>query len=145
MVLLHRQKRLASVPRLDATSMALYLATSAAEKSGDPAPYVCVAGLKGLTVIDVSDPRQPRVASTYASDTVEGVRVAGSSAYIAEGYRGLTVLDLSDPTRLRKVSASDLQYASKVDTVGDYAFVADPGGLSVVQVLIPDWVTEARH
>ncbi|HUX12701.1 MAG TPA: hypothetical protein VMW87_06710, partial [Spirochaetia bacterium] len=130
-------KRVAGIAGLRARVVALY-------HGANRRTYACVVGLNGISLVNVSDPTHPELSGVYATDSAENLKVAGSYAYVAEGYRGLTVLDLSNPERIRKVSTSDLQYAGAVDVSGDFAFVTDPEGLNVVQILIPDWITQAR-
>jgi hypothetical protein len=56
---------------------------------------------KGLTVVDISKPSQPRIVSLVTWDPnepmAEIVRGEGQAAYIAAGKHGLVILDVSNP------------------------------------------------
>ena len=63
-------------------------------------PYVFVAGQeKGLGIIDVSDPSNPKIAGTFNQDGrwTRDVDVADNRAYIATFNQGLQIIDVSDP------------------------------------------------
>ena len=64
--------------------------------------YVARFGDEGVSIIDVTDPLNPQLASVYNSSATSGtwdVKAAGGFAYIAPQYSGygLVILDVSDP------------------------------------------------
>jgi hypothetical protein len=89
-----------------------------------------------LVVIDVSDPLNPHelgrcVTPDYAMD----VRVAGDTAYVADGYSGLRILNVSDPANPQEVGFYDTPgFTTGIDIAGDYFYVTDDQfGLNIFQ------------
>ena len=65
--------------------------------SGDVA-YVA-NGVRGLQMVDVSDPVNPVLIGGEAEiDITRDVAVAGNLAYLADGLGGFFVVDVSDPS-----------------------------------------------
>ena len=61
------------------------------------------AGSSGLSVVNISDPRQPvEVAQFKIPNAARSIKVSGSRAYVGD-RRGVTVLDISNPNTPRKV------------------------------------------
>jgi hypothetical protein len=60
-----------------------------------------------LSIIDVSEPSQPRLLGTHRSGTAEihGLAVDGEHAYLANDSLGLTVVDVSNTARPRLVGS----------------------------------------
>jgi len=89
--------------------------------------HVYLADEYGLRVIDVSDPAYPTAISSYlAPDLAQGVAVARSYAYVADGGSGLRVVDVSDPTHPTEVGFYDTPgLAEGVAVAGGYAYIAD--------------------
>jgi subtilisin-like proprotein convertase family protein len=91
--------------------------------------FIYVAdGAGGVQVLDVANPRAPRLISAYSPAWVAyGVSVAGSRAYVATGFSGLRVIDVADPTSLRELG--DFGWndgdAQGVAISGTLAYVAD--------------------
>jgi len=117
-------------------------------QAGGPVYAVAVAGRfayvgegLGLTVLDVADPRRPRVVGRSApwADFVQDVAVEGNHAYVAAGAAGLRVVDVADPSRPREVGRWDTEgTAWSVALAGGFAYVADGSeGLQVVDVWHP--------
>jgi hypothetical protein len=98
------------------------------------------AGAAGLQVVDVTDPRNPRIVG--AVDTpgnASDVRIVGNLAYIADGSAGLQIINVSSPANPVIVGAMDTPgEAQDVMVSGSRAYVADgDAGLQVVDVSNP--------
>jgi hypothetical protein len=95
------------------------------EVSGDIAYLADSFG--GLQVLDLSDPEQPSVVSTFdspGSTRGQGVFVAEPYLYLADG-KGVRILDISDPTAPEELGFYDtLGFALDLQVVGDMAYVA---------------------
>lgn len=113
------------------------------------------AGTKhaGLGIVDVSDPRKPRVVSMWKSPKpmkgAAAVASDGKTAYLAVMSEGVMLFDVSQPSRIRLLSKflPDVNYPQKnpgavqfpnargLALSGDTLFVAyDAGGLRVLDV-----------
>ena len=104
------------------------------KKSGD---YLYLAaGLSGLIVVDVSDPRDPQHIATFDSGSVVDVVELGDSvAYIGNYFGGITVLDITDPENLTVIG-------SFTTTVFDMLYQDDRlyiygSGISILDVTEP--------
>ena len=100
-----------------------------------------VVGTKGLLLVDISDPAQPREIGAHSTrGYAQAVDVDGEYAYVANRGEGLTILDVSDPTRPFEAGSIDTQ-GSAQDVVihGGLAYVADQrGGLQIIDVGRPE-------
>ena len=93
-----------------------------------------------LQIVDVSDPLQPRLVSSYDTPGYEhGVAVAEPLVFVADGDGGLQVLDVSDAVHPRALGYYDTPgYALDVAVADGLAYVADfTAGLRVVGVSDP--------
>jgi len=109
--------------------------------------FVFVAHIRGLRVIDVSDPTKPATRGTYEQDTrntVYGVFVQGNYAYLAHATIGLKILDVSDPSNLKEAGQVKLTsvkagaQANAVYVSGNYAYISyGAGGLQIIDVSNP--------
>ena len=97
---------------------------------------LAAAGRSGVYVLDVSDPRLPRVVATY-----RGVRdprhavLLGARGYVAAGDQGLVVLDLSTPVDpVVSAVVRNLGRPSLVLRRGDHVLVIDQETGEVHQV-----------
>jgi len=100
-----------------------------------------VVGTKGLLLVDVSDPTQPREIGAHSTrGYAQAVAVTGDYAYVANRGEGLTILDVSDPTRPVEAGSIDTQgSAQDVAVEGRIAYVADQrGGLQIIDVSRPE-------
>ncbi|MFH1747859.1 MAG: dockerin type I domain-containing protein [Planctomycetota bacterium] len=98
------------------------------------------AEAKGLAVLDVSDPAEPRHVGQYKPrGLVYGVEVVGERAYIMDEAEGLLVLDVSDPTNpLRLGHVYSPARVRKMALVGSRLYVTDLfNGFSVLDVSDP--------
>lgn len=98
------------------------------------------AGSAGLGMVNIANPLEPEVVSTWHSrGYAEGVAVSGSTLYLADGANGLRILDISNPAVPVEIgSAYPFHYALEVALSGDHAYVAAGGaGLLIVDVTNP--------
>ncbi len=102
--------------------------------------YVAV-GDKGLQVIDIAAPADPKIVATVNTPGYAWhVHVSGNYAYVADGSKGLLVIDISTPDSPTIAGAGDtLGYASDVYVSGSYAYVAaGDRGLQVIDITTPN-------
>ena len=88
---------------------------------------LAAAGRSGVYVLDVSDPRMPRVVATYRGvrDPRDAV-LLGTRGYVAAGDQGLVVLDLSTPAEpVVSAVVRNLGRPSLVLRRGDHVLVVD--------------------
>jgi hypothetical protein len=98
-----------------------------------------VDGGSGLQVIDISNPKNPRiVAACDTPGSARGIYVTGTYAYVAD-KQALHVIDISNPKNPRIMGACDTPgSAQSVYVTGTYAYVADAGsGLQVIEKFSP--------
>jgi hypothetical protein len=98
------------------------------------------AGSAGLQVVDVSDPRSPRIiGSVDTNGNANDVRILGRYAYVADGGAGLKIIDIVDPAAPVIAGAVDTPgEAVDVMVAGNLAYVADSySGLTIVNVASP--------
>lgn len=105
---------------------------------------VGAAGRTGVELYDFSDPRQPKLFGRFESEYVESIFIDGHYLFIAEGHRGLQVVDIRSYDRPVQVSACPDIYAVDVAVYGGYALVADSRQIHVVEVLIPEWLSQSQ-
>jgi len=99
-----------------------------------------IVGVKGLLVIDVSDPTSPREIAAYSTrGYAQALAISGKRAYIADRGEGLAIIDVSDPTSPEELGVIDTPgSAQDVAIAGNYAYVADfQSGLQVIDVSNP--------
>jgi uncharacterized repeat protein (TIGR01451 family) len=95
----------------------------------------------GLAVLDVSDPRSPRLVTRYnTAGSANSLKVVRQYAYVAVWEGGLEIIDVSDPADPFTVGHYDTGgRATGVHVVGNRAYVADlETGLQVIDVSRPD-------
>lgn len=105
--------------------------------AGDGIAYL--SSWYGLHVLDVSDPRSPRLVGWLAA-VPNRFAVVGKLAYVAEDGMGLSIIDLADPTQPVRLGSVELPYDYPFDVTveGSHAFVADGGaGVQVCDVSDP--------
>jgi len=90
-----------------------------------------VADDSGLQVIDVSNPKNPKIISSVEMpSSASGLTLSGSLVYVADMEGGLQIVDVSNPKNSRIIGS--------VDTPGAAAGVAVSGSLAY----ITDWTFE---
>jgi len=95
-------------------------------------------GGRGIHVIDVRDPLNPKRVAFVASVNPRGFELAGTHLYVADGVGGLKVYDVSKSKEPRLVGALATFDAYDIEVRWPWAYVADgPGGLAVVDVRVP--------
>jgi hypothetical protein len=95
------------------------------------------AAFAGLHIVDVSDPRMPRLVGQYADSStfVDDVAVQGNQAYLID--RGLRILDITDPTQPQSLGFLETKASlpTAVAVYGSIAYVLEGNlGLSVVDI-----------
>ncbi len=102
----------------------------------------------GLTVIDTSQPKAPRMVGEFEVDppisSKGSVYVRGDYAYLANSTADFTVVDISDPTDPQGAGSCDVN-GRDIAVRGNYAYLPDDV-LNVVDITNPDapaWVGSA--
>ena len=111
--------------------------------------YLWVTDAEGLKVVDVTNPRKPRLVKDNLVPLQDARRVylARTYAYVAAGAEGLAIVDITRPERMklyqkldfdgRLADAEDVVVASTNASL--FAYVADgKGGLKVLQLTSPE-------
>ncbi len=95
----------------------------------------------GLTIIDVTNARMPRLLSNYyLNGTSRDIKISGDYAYIADHVNGLVILDISQPEKPKWVSSLNIYDGVKsIDLHEEILFLsaASDGG-SVYAIDISD-------
>ncbi len=114
--------------------------------------YAFITDEEGLKVFDITQERSPQPVATLPLNNANGLYLARTYAYIANGSEGLAVVDIQNPEAPKlqqsftaKGQLSDVQDV-KIGSVhaSMYALVANgKQGLSVVQLISPDTVPGA--
>ena len=63
----------------------------------------CTRGSNQLDVINISDPQNPALISTYQMQNPFGLGIDGSTLFVGEGENGLTVLNVEDPYDVKEI------------------------------------------
>jgi hypothetical protein len=96
-----------------------------------------IAGGKTLTLVDISNPPAPKKLGSYSfPEKIWGIRIVGSTVYVAADFYGLGILDVSNPAApVLRGSIKLPGQAKNVAVVGTTALVADHmSGLDIVDV-----------
>ena len=96
-----------------------------------------IVGGKTLTLVEVSNPATPARLSSYRfPEKIWGIRIVGSTVYVAADLFGLGILDVSNPASpVLRGSLKLPGQAKNVALVGNTALVADHmSGLDIVDV-----------
>jgi len=87
----------------------------------------------GLYIIDVSDPANPTLTGFYTTSNISDVKISGDYAYLAHPNDGFDIIDISDPENPEQTG--DIPgHADALALQGDYAYVVEANGLSVIDV-----------
>jgi len=80
----------------------------------------------GLQIIDISDPKRPKIVGSHSMRTADKVCVVGNCAYVVDNWDGLRVIDVSDPKNPTETGYWDTPgYPEGVFISKGYAYVAD--------------------
>ena len=108
-------------------------------------------GVSGVSFVDASNPKRPRLLSTLSLGPVSAVALRGSLAFIGvdrtsqQDFAGLHIVDISDPSHPQKLGFfNTTYYAPKAITLhGDFAYL---NGLhQIVNISKPDAPTAAER
>lgn len=95
-------------------------------------------GFRGVHVLDVSNPTEPKRLQFLATVQPRGLALAGEHLYVADGAGGLRVMRRASDGRLTPVAHVPTFDARDVTVQWPYAYVADgPGGVLVVDIRKP--------
>ncbi|MEA2502064.1 MAG: hypothetical protein QOD01_2175, partial [Actinomycetota bacterium] len=101
--------------------------------------YLCCDA--GLVVVDLDDPKQPRVTSIVGEETLHhprAVQVQFRYGFVCD-EEGIKVLDVTDLAHPRPVSALELPEAHSIYLARTYAYVAaGPQGLVILDIENPE-------
>ena len=97
---------------------------------------VYVSQAKGIQIIDVSNPLQPKVVGSCGNQSdLFYVTVVGKYAYLVSFRGGLRVVDISDPQKPREVGSYDKLGQGPLTIHNNYAYVVEAGrGLAVLKL-----------
>ena len=94
--------------------------------------------IKGLVVVDITDPSNPIYVNEYQADgeSAYDVKIIDDIAYVAHGRAGLRILDVANPlTIIEKGVINDGGIAWKVLLVNNYAYLVDRiNGIEIIDV-----------
>ena len=96
-----------------------------------------IVGVRGLSIIDVSDPTAPQEIGSHSTrGYAEAIAVLDSLALVANRGDGLTVLDVSDPSRPAEIDHIETPgWAQDIAVEGDTAVVADQrAGIHIIHI-----------
>jgi len=97
-----------------------------------------VATYDSLHIYDLGDPIRPVLLGSFSADTVSGVTISGSIAYLAAGSVGLQIVDISDPAGPKSIATLKTGAATgRVGVLGHYAYVSDIDGVNVIDITNP--------
>lgn len=95
-------------------------------------------GRRGIHVLDVRHPTEPRRVAFVATLSPRGIELAGEYLYVADGIGGLKIFDVATPEAPRLVGRLPTFDAYDVEVRWPWAYVADGyAGLCIVDVRTP--------
>lgn len=110
-----------------------------------------VADYHGMTVIDVRDPRSPKLVTNLRLMAM-GLKVQGNYCYVASSPNGMSIVDISNPSAPMLVAtvpnAPEAIYPTtvRVDVKGNRAIKANAsGGIEVVDITNPTAPVRLSH
>ena len=113
---------------------------SSAYRVAASSDHVYIAnGSEGLQVLDVSDPKAPRIVGACATSGVAyGVAVAGSYAYVTGNGVGFEVINISNPASPHVVGSLNVPMAGTTVAVqGNRAYVGTYSTVVVINISNP--------
>jgi len=102
--------------------------------------FVFITGNKGLKIINISEPRRPKITSFFnTNDSILGIYVKDDLALIANSESGIQILDISNiMTPILLDSYDDGGKALSIAVKDDFAFIADnQQGLEIFNISNP--------
>lgn len=93
----------------------------------------CWNGVNELQVVDISNPRQPKLIQAYPMLNPHGLALAGEYLYVAEGQHGMKSFNVGDVTKINQNQLEFLESMKSVDMI--------PGPKSLI-VIGPDGVCQ---
>ena len=95
-------------------------------------------GRRGIHVIDVTNPIEPRKVAFVATINPRNLELAGDHLYVADGVGGVRIFDVSSPEEIKLAGSMPTFDAHDIDVRWPWAYVADgPGGLAILDVRVP--------
>ncbi|HPC35628.1 MAG TPA: hypothetical protein P5268_08340 [Candidatus Marinimicrobia bacterium] len=114
------------------------LANESANKLFVTNGYAYVAyGVRGLTILDVSDVQNPQYVADFPTTSMtQDVFIQGNYAFLADGRDGLVIVDISNANAPALVSSCPTDgFVYSIFVRGDYAYLADKEkGLIVINI-----------
>lgn len=93
------------------------VATEAGSGGGETPLARVAAAAGGITVIDLSDPGNPRVAGSVATGNAHDVAIRGRAAYVADVLSGFTVVSLADLAAPAVVASAPVENGGLLEDV----------------------------
>jgi hypothetical protein len=93
----------------------------------------CRNGVNELQVVDISNPRQPKLIQAYPMLNPHGLALAGEYLYVAEGRHGMKSFNVADVNKINQNQLEFLESMKSVDMI--------PGPKSLI-VIGPDGVCQ---
>ncbi|MCF7805301.1 MAG: T9SS type A sorting domain-containing protein [Candidatus Marinimicrobia bacterium] len=104
--------------------------------------------LKGLCILDASDPSNPKELSVMDTEgSPYGITIKGDIAYIADHLTGLFIIDVSNPADPILINSYDpIGYPVSIEVRGQFAYVGTSGnGLRIIDITDPANPTETGY
>lgn len=92
----------------------------------------------GLEVVDVSDPRNPRIVANYKSAAVKkalAVTIGGNYAYVTD--TPMHIVDISNPKKPTEAGSYDLMAGERIAIAANRLYGAGGAGLEAVDISSP--------
>lgn len=96
-------------------------------------------GIRGLNILDVSNPTAPTFVGSYdISRYIGGIAVVGNYAYI-NSEKGLLIVDISNPTAPTLTGSYDIYGTGPLIVAGNYAYIGSTEyrGFEIVDISNP--------
>ena len=97
----------------------------------------------GIALLDIQNPEHPVQRGMISYFEAEGMQLSDKLLYVAGGFQGVSVYRIREDLSVMKVSDCPEIFAVDVADAGrGYAVYANMDGIGIIQVLIPDWISE---
>jgi Ca2+-binding EF-hand superfamily protein len=131
---LARSIPLLKIPLADVVDVAVHTD----ELQGHAHHLYAAEGGRGVHVVDVTNPLEPRTVAFVATLNPLGLELVGDLLYVADGIGGLRIFDVSEPAEIHALGHVPSFEAHDVEVKWPWAYLADgPGGLAIVDVRVP--------